>query len=732
MERAVSLDSFVNELVLAWRKLLLYREGHPARAGAVERALAIAGGLVAPTGGLAIGVGRGALVGPEETLRSPTARRLSAALQQRGVAILRLSEGLTVDELTAFLDLLPRHEGAVESAPMWTEAGDRGVHHIQLEPFDYAALRMTDEAGGAEEAPSGSRALWEQVLRRLLANESLAVDGQSPELPADAGAMQRVLAILRRVLERHSGGGSGRIALTDALEQLRPALSGAVSSHLGEAADQESRLSALWHVAELLEAIPEALREGVLDTAVRELVTRDEAAESLPALTASVSAANVVGALRRLRAERVPFSPRSLRLIEALATEAATGLHGSAVAGEAGSPAVLAQKLKAIFAEEDADRFHPLQAEIDRAILELPRRVELGEPPPGLDERLEDLVELRQLRQLAATLFDLLRRPLLGERAVSDIASRLESVFRTLLVHGRFNEAIAIVEELRAVSESRKSSAELRAAAARCLETLGQHETVETLVESLAGVRDAAHAALQRLIELLGSRMVRELLLTLAEETDLSRRRRTFDLLASLGPVVVPEAIALLAHPQWYVVRNMLGLLRQSGQPMTEGMIAAGLRHEDSRVRLEAVKCLAAAVGPVEEDLLRALVQDRDPKVAEGAVAVIGSRRLASGREPLLALLRPADPLGRQRSLRVKALHALAELGDETVLQELKHFFRAWLPVVTVDEMRAAFASLARYPEPARRPYAEKGLRASDAQVRAVCRRLMGRAEGGA
>jgi hypothetical protein len=720
MERAVSLDSFVNELVLAWRKLLLYREGHPARAGAVERALAIAGGLVAPTGGLAIGVGRGAL-------RSPTARRLSAALQQRGVAILRLSEGLTVDELTAFLDLLPRHEGAVESAPMWTEAGDRGVHHIQLEPFDYAALRMTDEAGGAEEAPSGSRALWEQVLRRLLANESLAVDGQSPELPADAGAMQRVLAILRRVLERHSGGGSGRIALTDALEQLRPALSGAVSSHLGEAADQESRLSALWHVAELLEAIPEALREGVLDTAVRELVTRDEAAESLPALTASVSAANVVGALRRLRAERVPFSPRSLRLIEALATEAATGLHGSAVAGEAGSPAVLAQKLKAIFAEEDADRFHPLQAEIDRAILELPRRVELGEPPPGLDERLEDLVELRQLRQLAATLFDLLRRPLLGERAVSDIASRLESVFRTLLVHGRFN-----VEELRAVSESRKSSAELRAAAARCLETLGQHETVETLVESLAGVRDAAHAALQRLIELLGSRMVRELLLTLAEETDLSRRRRTFDLLASLGPVVVPEAIALLAHPQWYVVRNMLGLLRQSGQPMTEGMIAAGLRHEDSRVRLEAVKCLAAAVGPVEEDLLRALVQDRDPKVAEGAVAVIGSRRLASGREPLLALLRPADPLGRQRSLRVKALHALAELGDETVLQELKHFFRAWLPVVTVDEMRAAFASLARYPEPARRPYAEKGLRASDAQVRAVCRRLMGRAEGGA
>ncbi len=729
MERAVSLDSFVNELVLAWRKLLLYREGHPARAGAVERAFSIAGSLVAPTGGLALGVGRGALVGPEETLRSPSARRLSAALQQRGVAILRLAEGLTVRELTEFLDLLPRHEGAVETTPMWTEAEARGLHHVQLEPFDYAALRMTDDAGGTEEAPSGSSALWEQILRRLLANESVAGEGEPPEL-ADAGAMQRVLAILRRVLERHTGGTGGRMALTDALEQLRPALAGAVSSHLGEAADQESRLSALWHVAELLDSIPEPLREGVLDTAVRELVTHDEAAESLPALTASVSAANVVGALRRLRAERVPFSARSLRLIEALAIEAAPSLMGGPSAGDAASPAELAKKLKAIFAEEDVDRFHPQQAEIDRAILELPRRVELGSPPPGLDERLEDLVELRQLRQLAATLFDLLRRPMLGERAVGDIANRLEALFRTLLVHARFNEAIAIVEELRAVSESRQSSDELRGAAARCLEVLGQRETVEALLESLTDVREAARAALQRLIEILGSRMVRELLLTLAEETDLSRRRRTFDLLASLGPVVVPEAIALLAHPQWYVVRNMLGLLRQSGQPLTVGMIDAGLRHEDPRVRVEAVKCLAAAVGPVPDDLLQALVHDRDPKIAEAAVGVIGTRRLASGREPLLALLRPADPLGRQRALRVKALHALAALGDESVLQELKPFFRAWLPVVTVDEMRAAFASLAHYPEPARRPFAEKGLRASDAQVRAVCRRLMGRAEG--
>jgi hypothetical protein len=734
MERAVSLDSFVNELVLAWRKLLLYRPSHPARAGSVERAFAIAAGLVAPTGELAFGIGRGALVGAEETLRSPCARRLAEALQQRGVAILRFAEGLTLDELTAFLDLLPRHPGAVEAARMWEEAEARGLQHIRVEPFDYAALRLSDEPGVPDARGSGSRALWDQVLRRLLTDEGIGAGDLGVADGQDADAMTRVLAILRQVLERHtSGEGPTRaVSLAQAVGRLGPALSGAVASHLGEAADQEARLSALWHVAELLEAIPDALREGVLDAAVRELVSRDEAADSLPALTASVSAANVVGALRRLRAERVAFAPRSLRLIEALAAEAATALHadpGTRAPAEAAveiAPEELARRLRSLFAEEDVDRFHPAQGEIDRLVLELPQRVAAPEePPPGIEERLDDLSELRQLRQLAATLFDLLRRPLLGQRSVGDIAARLESVFRTFLLHGRFIEAIAIIEELRAVAASRKASPELREAAARCLEPMGQRETVEALVESLSGLPETARVPVQRLIELLGSKVVRELLLTLAEEQDLSRRRRTFDLLASLGGVIAPEAVALLEHPQWYVVRNMLGLLRQSGQPLTVGMIGPGLTHADARVRLEAVKCLAGAYGPVSEELLAALVRDRDAKVAEAAVGAIGTRRLTAGRAPLLALLRPADPLGRQRAVRVKALQAIAELGDESVLPEIKHFFRAWLPVVTADEARAAFASLERYPEAARRPFAERGLRATDPQVRALCQRLL-------
>jgi hypothetical protein len=728
MERAVSLDAFVNELVLAWRKLLLYRPGHPARDGTVERAFAILSGLVAPTGEVALGVGRGVLVGPEEKLRSPTARRLAEALQQRGVAILRFAEGLTIAELTEFLDLLPRHAGAVETARMWEEAAARGLQHVRVEPFDYAALRLSDELPGADRPP-GSQALWDQILRRLLADESLAGGGFEETSERDPDAMARVLSIRKQVLARHTDAdGSGRsVPLSQAIDSLGPALAGAVSSHLAEAADQEARLSALWHVAELLEAIPDALREGCLDAAVRELVTRDDAAESLPALTASVSAASVVGALRRLRAERVTFSPRSLRLIEALAAEAAPSLlAGAEAAAPAPAPEDLARRLRSLFAEEDVDRFHPAQAEIDRVVLELPQRVAVpDELAPGVEERLDDLGELRQLRQLAATLFDLLRRPMLTDRTVGDIATRLESVFRTLLLHGRFMEAIAIVEELRAVSASRRSSEELRAAAGRCLEPLGQRDTVEALVESLSALPETARGPVQRLIEILGSKVVRELLLSLAEEQDLSRRRRMFDLLASLGMVIVPEAVALLEHEKWYVVRNMLGLLRQCGQPITAGMIGPGLTHEDARVRLEAVKCLGSAYGEVPAGFLDALVRDPDPKVAEAAVSVIGMRRMAAGREPLLALLRPADPLGRQRALRVKALAAIAELGDPTVLQDLRHFFRAWLPVVTVDEMRAAFASLERYGEDERRPWVEKGLRATDAQVRALCQRLL-------
>jgi hypothetical protein len=73
----------------------------------------------------------------------------------------------------------------------------------------------------------------------------------------------------------------------------------------------------------------------------------------------------------------------------------------------------------------------------------------------------------------------------------------------------------------------------------------------------------------------------------------------------------------------------------------------------------------------------------------------------------------------------VKVLRALGELGDPAALPRLGRFFKdSWLPLVSTEEKRAAFDSLAGYPLEARGPLVQKGLRARDQKIRATCGRL--------
>jgi hypothetical protein len=73
----------------------------------------------------------------------------------------------------------------------------------------------------------------------------------------------------------------------------------------------------------------------------------------------------------------------------------------------------------------------------------------------------------------------------------------------------------------------------------------------------------------------------------------------------------------------------------------------------------------------------------------------------------------------------VKALKALGDLGDPSVLPRLDRYFRnPLLPLIALEERRAAFRSLPQYPPDARRAYVERGLRARDPEIRRLCERL--------
>ena len=684
----------------------------------MERPHRVLAALVAPTGSLALGISQDGIVGPRETISTPSARQLAEALYRQAISIVRFAEGIEQQELEVFLGLLPRLSREEPRAPLAEELAARGVRHIAVEAVDFSHLVGTTSL--EETAPRERRAdsLWTQLLQSLLQlREAGGADGPGATAVEQAG-LEEVVALIHRLL------AEGGAAAGERPVRLAAQLAGTAARHLA-AAPEAARASTVRHIAELVAALPSPLREAVLDAAMKELLAQPREAAELATLEASLTAAELVGSLRRLRAERVAFSPRAAALVESLLRTSAAARSGDDAAALDADPEVLAQRLRAALGDDDHDRVADWQLH-DRMVLELPRRRQpAAERPPELDERLAGLGEERQLAQLARTLLELLRRPLFDAEATAAIAGRLDETFRALLAGGRIAEAIDVVEALSDPSTAARPTPALGQVADRCLERLREPSTPAAIIDAIALVPEESKYLLHRLIQLLGPGVLRQLVLAMGEESDLGRRRHAFNLLAALGPAVGAEAAALLGEPRWYIRRNAFALLRQVGERLPHAAVAAGLADPDARVRLEAARCLALAQPPASSALLERALHDAEPKVAEAAATLIGTARLAAGYQPLLALLGRADPLARTSTLRVKALQALGELGDPAALPELQRYFRTFLRVVSLEECRAAYASLARYPAAARRPLLEKGRRSSDSEIRNLCERLL-------
>lgn len=709
-----SVVAVIRELALAWQKLSLYQEGHPQRdQGSLHAHRALTEHL-SRHGVLALGVSRNALVGPDGKLTSEAAEKLAQALHRRSVALIRFEHGVSVREIKAFLEHLPLRPDAPGEERSWKEIAST-TPHIQTELLDFSELVEASTA----KLTAMRASLWDRILEKLL-------QGEDDEQALDRErTLDEVVSAISALLERYrqgegveADGGVPKYVSAFLSEALREAVGG----HLEAAPHASARGFRIREIVKLLRSVPTALQGPILDTTLRELLGGEIERSWLRLVAESVEPQELVASLRRLRGDGFELDPEVLIEFD---ERIDAGARAPLPAGASTKAAIEARaaELAALFGKDDVDRIHPAAGPLPRAALRIPKPRVDPAPTPDLDARLETLAGHRQAVGMATALVELLRRALLDETQAAAVAGRLHEVFLGLLAGGRVSSALRLAKRVNQLTTSTTAPARLQTIENLALE-LGGPRTVTALVDSLGELTPGSHRATHQLIDALGAPFLRGLLLALGEESDRSRRRRIFDLLAALGPRILPHASALLADPRWYVVRNILSLLHITGTGLSPKLVDWALRFPDARVRLEGVKCLTALGSATPTATIERALADDDPRVVEATVVTLGTRQITSGLQPLVSLLGKGDRLRRQRELRIKALQALGQMGDPAALPGIKHLFRGLLGGINAEERRAAFASLAQYPRDARQPFVASGLRSSDSEVRALCKRL--------
>jgi hypothetical protein len=390
-------------------------------------------------------------------------------------------------------------------------------------------------------------------------------------------------------------------------------------------------------------------------------------------------------------------------------------------------------EISALFKDEDVDRFNPedhrsLLAQVAAVDL-MTASVRVAADPAIVGGEMATLTDDAVDASLVATLFDLAAA--YPETAPAFVAGRLRVLFVRSLDPTRFDRALGIVRGVRALAEDESLTPEQRAGRGHLVGSLVDALSLSSLLASAGTPDNLTLGQIQSLIGELGSASARGLLAALTAETDRTRRFQLFDLAASLGLAIVPEAKRLLADSRWFVVRNMVVLLRRVGDRTSLEEIQRCAEDSDPRVGLEAIITLLAFESDVARELLARAIHHPDPKFAEAAIALTGQHGIVQAIDPLVEILRRWDPFGTKRSLRLKALRALKalktvpEVADHEVLVRLERYFRHWrVPLVNVEERRAAFRLLEVYPEEVRAPYVERGRKSGDHVIRAICDRL--------
>jgi HEAT repeat protein len=211
---------------------------------------------------------------------------------------------------------------------------------------------------------------------------------------------------------------------------------------------------------------------------------------------------------------------------------------------------------------------------------------------------------------------------------------------------------------------------------------------------------------LLRYFRVVGKAAVPSLMRALEEEESRHARLLICKVIGQIGGQNIPAIAEKLIHPAWYVVRNAVSILGQTGSPKSVQFLRMTLGHDDARVRKEVLRALAAIRSAEAVESLCLALDDPDVsvcKTALGWIAAIESEQALPALQRLLetrAIFKKDDEFLKLTIEAVKAVNTFPAIQSLERLTRTRSFFRRRkaalirrLARAAVDEMKERYGA---------------------------------------
>ncbi len=241
-----------------------------------------------------------------------------------------------------------------------------------------------------------------------------------------------------------------------------------------------------------------------------------------------------------------------------------------------------------------------------------------------------------------------------------------------------FQETSHILESFnRLYSDTDRYPEDMRELAGRMLKRIASDGVLDTLLKEFKGGEQRRREA-GRSLSHLGAIATGPLLDILKRSDAMSERVRIINTISEMGSAAAPALVNRLQQGgPWYYLRNLIMMLGKVGDPAHVHVLKPFLKHDDLRVRREALNTLYNIGGPQRTGILLEELETADDASKRSIVDMLGALRTP---EASPALVKQLESLGgksalffskENEALKEKICVALGRIGSKEAIPAL-------------------------------------------------------------
>ena len=324
---------------------------------------------------------------------------------------------------------------------------------------------------------------------------------------------------------------------------------------------------------------------------------------------------------------------------------------------------------------------------------------EAAKQPPGESEKSKEEEEEKAKEELQDdTLHGLLEKlhREIDDLKYADLSIRAGEKASKLLSEGKAEEVLpALFVFYRHTLALSGRSEKIRQTALERLKLLLTMEVLRQLA-AMSGAKEEKHRdAVNNMLVIAGEEGASVLLDAIVEASEAITRRHLFNALVLFGSALRPLAEARLAHPQWFVVRQMAALLGAIGGPEALPALEEAYANPEPRVKKEILKSMVKIRTPRVTAFLLEVLKENDQSLVAHAIISLGILKDPDAIDPLAELAIKRDAFSEASEVSKEAVKALGIIGDPRAIPHLEKilFRKVWFGKKSNEEIR----SLATY-----------------------------------